>query len=295
MNRATRRKKSKQEKKETDKKIKAMRWVSSLPPAKAELIKSYANIIAKRDNEIFIEALERCYSAAIIEQFEEVEFKKVEKVIETFSELLKDDGIKMAKIKEEFKGDIEMATKKINSEAPTVEERAREIIKQGLNQKKSIETLVEEFPKLSKSMLTNAYKKVKTMIKNEEKAEDISNNIKSVLGNPDIETKEALDYIFGDENEEDTSSDKIENEDEEFEILKEVRILDVKGKYATYHIEKAIVEVGKELQFTNEAEVKDWASREKEEIEKAIAELKAKLNEISYRESEILKVMDKFI
>ena len=102
-----------------------------------------------------------------------------------------------------------MAIKKINEEmAPEVEKRVRELIKDGYNQKVSVKMLIEEFNTLSTAILTNAYKRTKAIVseeklkkiaEQEEKAKDVSNRIKEVLGEPDKELEDALEYIFEDD------------------------------------------------------------------------------------------------
>ena len=69
MGREERRKKAREEKKENDKKVEALRWFNALPPAKAELVKNYTTIIAEKHSRHFTDALERSYSAAIINSF----------------------------------------------------------------------------------------------------------------------------------------------------------------------------------------------------------------------------------
>ena len=50
MNRAERRAKEKEKKKETNKKVEAMAWLKSLPPAKQVLIDSLVKMEAKKEN-----------------------------------------------------------------------------------------------------------------------------------------------------------------------------------------------------------------------------------------------------
>lgn len=73
-----------------------------------------------------------------------------------------------------------------------VKNRVRELIAEGYNQKVSIKMLQEEFKDLSTAMLTNAYKKTKATMKEEEEVK----KIKEVLGEPDKEVADALEYIF---------------------------------------------------------------------------------------------------
>lgn len=287
MNRAERRAKEKEKKKETNKKVEAMAWLKSLPPAKQVLIDSLVKMEAKKENNNLIQAIDRCFSAAIIQEFENLEWADVERIIDISADLMLNDAEKMKKLKESFGGSYDMATKKINELGPEVENRIRELIAEGYNQKVSIKMLQEEFRDLSTAMLTNAFKKTKALVKDEQKAKDVANKIKDIMGEPDKEIENALEYIFDDE---------IVEQEVEFEIVKEVRIVDLRGKFGEYHVEKNVVSVKDgDLAFSNSSEVKDWASKEREVIAKEIETLKSKMRNITDRENETIKVIEQFM
>lgn len=296
MNRAERRAKEKGKKKETNKKVEAMAWLKSLPPAKQLLIDSLVKIEAKKENGALIQAIDRCFSAAIIQEFENLEWADVERIIDTSAELMMNDAEKMKKLKKSFGGSYDMATKKINELGPEVENRIRELINDGYNQKVSIKMLQEEFRDLSTAMLTNAFKKTKTLVKDEERAKDVANKIKDIMGEPDKEIENALEYIFEDEIVEQEVVKEELKQEVEFEIVKEVRIVDLRGKFGEYHVEKNVVSVKDgDLAFSNSSEVKDWASKEREVIAKEIETLKSKMRNITDRENETIKVIEKFM
>lgn len=296
MNRAERRAKEKGKKKETNKKVEAMAWLKSLPPAKQLLIDSLVKMEAKKENGALIQAIDRCFSAAIIQEFENLEWADVERIIDTSAELMMNDAEKMKKLKESFGGSYDMATKKINELGPEVENRIRELINDGYNQKVSIKMLQEEFRDLSTAMLTNAFKKTKALVKDEQKAKDVVNKIKDIMGEPDKEIEDALDYIFEDEIENKEVVKEETKQEVEFEIVKEVRIVDLRGKFGEYHVEKNVVSVKDvDLDFSNSSEVKDWASKEREVIAKEIETLKSKMRNITDRENETIKVIEQFM
>ena len=56
-----------------------------------------------------------------------------------------------------------MAVKRVNEQEGQVRDRIIELVNEGKKQKEIISILAAEFPTLSKSMITNAYKKTKTM------------------------------------------------------------------------------------------------------------------------------------
>lgn len=296
MNRAERRAKEKEKKKETNKKVEAMAWLKSLPPAKQVLIDSLVKMEAKKENNNLIQAIDRCFSAAIIQEFENLEWTDVERIIDTSAELMMNDAEKMKKLKESFGGSYDMATKKINELGPEVGKRIRELINDGYNQKVSIKMLQEEFRDLSTAMLTNAFKKTKAIVKDEQKAKDVANKIKDIMGEPDKEIENALEYIFEDEIENNGVVKEETKQEVEFEIVKEVRIVDLRGKFGEYHVEKNVVSVKDgDLAFSNSSEVKDWASKEREVIAKEIETLKSKMKNITDRENETIKVIEQFI
>ncbi|MGL5191409.1 MAG: hypothetical protein ACRC7S_17345, partial [Cetobacterium sp.] len=288
-----------------------------LPHEKAILVDSYARMLANRDNEYFINALERCYSAAIVNQLD-LDWGKIEGIIKVFGDFMEEDANKMKSLKEVYGGDFEMATKKVNEQGPKVEERVRILLGEGKKQKEIVEILAIDFPTLSKAMLTNAYKKTKEMIKKEETTEGVINaaiDVKKIvdkLVEPDIDVEKGLEYIFG---KEDVKSEAVVTKDDEikeevivvpkievpeaethFEIIKEVRILDLKGKYGQYHIEKNVVEVTDlDLAFDSEGAVEDWAETARLAIWSEIEKLQNEMNSITDREIETIKVIQKFM
>ena len=148
-----------------------------------------------------------------------------------------------------------MAVKKINEVmAPEVEKRVRELIKEGYNQKVSVKMLIEEFNTLSTAMLTNAYKRTKSIVaeeeklkkiaEQEEKSKDVSNRIKEVLGESDKELEDALEYIFEDDLKEDVK-DNVTDENKAHTEEK-----DNKGINTPKEIEKANIKENGKVETT---------------------------------------------
>lgn len=247
MNRAERRAREKEKKKDSNKKVEAMAWFRSLPPAKQTLIDSLVKIEARKENDSLLKAIDRCFSAAVFEELENLEWEDVKRIIDKSAELMLDDAHKMKNLKESLGGSYDMAIKKINEEmAPEVEKRVRELIKDGYNQKVSVKMLIEEFNTLSTAILTNAYKRTKAIVseeeklkkiaEQEEKAKDVSNRIKEVLGEPDKELEDALEYIFEDDLKEDVK-DNVTDENKAHTEEK-----DNKGINTPKEIEKANID-----------------------------------------------------
>ena len=312
MNRAERRAKEKEKKKETNKKVEAMAWFKSLPPTKQLLIDSLIKMEAKKENSNLIEAIDRCFSAAIIQEFDFLEWEDVKKIIDNSADLMLDDANKMKKLKDSFGGSYEMATKKINELGPEVENRIRELICAGYNQKVSIKMLQEEFKDLSTAMITNAYKKTKAIIKDEqklkeiaiqeEKSEEVVNRIKEVIGEPDNEIEDAIEYIFDEkikkENVKEEPQIQIERKNSKLKVVKEITKVierEVQGEYGLYNIRGAVVTVDEKFAFSNVEDVNSWASFEREELVKQLEEIKAKINHVNSCEAEAIEVIETFM
>ena len=312
MNRAERRAKEKEKKKETNKKVEAMAWFKSLPPTKQLLIDSLIKMEAKKENSNLIEAIDRCFSAAIIQEFDFLEWEDVKKIIDNSADLMLDDANKMKKLKDRFGGSYEMATKKINELGPEVENRIRELICAGYNQKVSIKMLQEEFKDLSTAMITNAYKKTKAIIKDEqklkeiaiqeEKSEEVVNRIKEVIGEPDNEIEDAIEYIFDEkikkENVKEEPQKQVEIKNSKLKVVKEITKVierEVQGEYGLYNIRGAVVTVDEKFAFSNVEDVNSWASFEREELVKQLEEIKAKINHVNSCEAEAIEVIETFM
>lgn len=344
MNRAERRAREKEKKKEDNKKVEALAWFRALPPAKQILIDSLVKIESKKENDSLLQAIDRCFSAAVIQEFENLEWSDVERIIDKSAELMLNDAYKIKNLKESLGGSYDMAMKKIDKMGPEVEKRVRELIKDGYNQKVSVKMLIEEFNNLSTAMLTNAYKKTKALVKLEEqskklseleeRSENISNKIKEVLGEPDKEVADALEYIFEEELKEDYKDNVIaenkayteekedkcinkpkevekanindnikeettlKNKNSKFKIVKEVTKVierEVQGEYGLYNIKGAVVTVDEEFAFSNVEDVNSWASVERESLIKQMEEIKSKINHINSCEQEAIEVIETFM
>lgn len=207
-----------------------------------------------------------------------------------------------------------MAIKKVNGMEELVEKRVRELIAEGFNQKVSIKMLQEEFRDLSTAMLTNAYKKTKAKV-----VEEKANEIKDVLGEPDKEVADALEYIFEDEIQEDVEVENKaileEKEDKGINTPKEIekanteenkgvetivkksklKVRSVEGEHGIYNISDSVVTVDEEFAFSSVKEVNCWASSEREVLLKQLEEIKAKINHINSCEQEAIEVIETYM
>lgn len=280
MNRAERRNKEKSDKKANNKNIEAMKWINSLSPERMEMIRRLLNSESEKEHKNIIGAIERCYTAGIIEVLDEaISIKDIELIMEKCSEMLVEDAVKMNKEKNKCGGDYEMAVKQINSIANEVGIRIEQLIGEGIKPKELNETIGYEYPKLTKAMITNSIKRVR------EKLKEVK-ELKEVITREEAEDK-LLDIL---EEKEIATGPVVTNveEVEEFEIIKDIRILDLKGRYGTYHIEKNVMNINDKLAFCNKKEIQEWASEE-------IEEMAIQIEKIKSREKEALRVLDKFM
>lgn len=329
MNRAERRAREKEKKKEDNKKVEALAWFRALPPTKRVLIDSLVNIKAEEKTSNMLEAIYRCLSAALIQGLEDLELEEINKIIEQCVGLMEEDTKKIKKLKDSLGGSYDMAVKKVNEMGKAVEKRVRELIAEGFNQKVSIKMLQEEFKDLSTAMLTNAYKKTKAAVV-EEKANEVSNKIKDVLGEPDKEVADALEYIFEDEVKETVAVENkpileekegkgintpkeiekantegnnkaettVKNNNSKLKVVKEVTKVierDVQGEYGLYNIKGSVVTVDEEFAFSKVEDVNCWASAEREDLLKQMEEIKGKINHINSCEQEAIEVIETFM
>lgn len=297
MNRAERRAREKEKKKDSNKKVEAMAWFRSLPPAKQTLIDSLVKIEARKENDSLLKAIDRCFSAAVFEELENLEWEDVKRIIDKSAELMLDDAHKMKNLKESLGGSYDMAVKKINEEmAPEVEKRVRELIKDGYNQKVSVKMLIEEFNTLSTAILTNAYKRTKAIVSEEEKLKKIAEQEEKEKDNKGINTPKEIEKANIDEN--NKTETMVKNKNSKLKVVKEItKVIEryVQGEYGLYNIKGAVVTVDEEFAFSSAKDVNCWASAEREDLLKQMEEIKAKINHINSCEQEAIEVIETFM
>lgn len=282
MNRAERRAREKEKKKDSNKKVEAMAWFRSLPPAKQTLIDSLVKIEARKENDSLLKAIDRCFSAAVFEELENLEWEDVKRIIDKSTELMLDDAHKMKNLKGSLGGSYDMTIKKINEEmAPEVEKRVRELIKDGYNQKVSVKMLIEEFNTLSTAILTNAYKRTKAIVSEEEKLKKIAEQEEKTNTEENNKVKTT-----------------VKNKNSKLKVIKEVTKVierEVQGEYGLYNIKGSVVTVDEEFAFSNVEDVNCWASAEREDLLKQMEEIKGKINHINSCENEAIEVIETFM
>ena len=328
MNRKERRAKEKDKKKDSNKKGEALAWFRSLPPIKRTLVDSLVKLEAKKINNNTFDAIDRCFATALFQEIDFLEYDEAMKIIDISTELMLDDANKIKELKEKFGGSYDMAIKKINELSPKVEERIRELITEGYNQKLTIKAIAEEFKELSTAMITTMYKKTKGLMKEEEKLkkiaeqEDVSNKTKDTTEEVDKEIEDALEYIFEEDTKETQNKARIEEKEvgqaniskvegkaitsekngdkkaSKLKVIKEVtKVVEryIQGEYGLYNVKGSVVTVDEEFAFSNVEDVKGWASSEREDLLKQIAEIKTKINYINSCELEAIEVIETYM
>lgn len=198
--------------------------------------------------EVITQALDRNMTASMILNTE-YSLDEINNIFKYSWELIDEDNKKVAELKKEGNGDWMKAADKY---VELVQERAIELINNKVNQKKSVETLVSEFPKLSKSMITNAYKKAKELIDEskklkEEKEEDPEaiRLYNAIYGEDDYNSNEINEVVEEVKNEK-VEVEEVENMNKEIndkqpEAKEESKIKVVKmelvGEFGVYEVE----------------------------------------------------------
>jgi len=196
--------------------------------------KELANKIGREMANIYIkkllDGLDRSVSAAAI--LLGADIKKAYEVSFLVGKLLGEDTRKVQEFEEQFikEEDCKMAMKKIDKE---VKSEIEKLISEGVSKKGAIEKLVFKFPRLSKSMLTNAYQSVKEEIQEQNKEEE------------DPEVEAAVKYIFQEEKE-------VKKEDKEVET-KEVESIPANNTPITESVTTEIEHIAEDSKMIEEA------------------------------------------
>lgn len=255
MNRAERRAREKEKKKDSNKKVEAMAWFRSLPPAKQTLIDSLVKIEARKENDSLLKAIDRCFSAAVFEELENLEWEDVKRIIDKSAELMLDDAHKMKNLKE------------------VLGEPDKEL-------EDALEYIFEDDLK----------EDVKDNVTDENKAHTEEKD------NKGINTPKEIEKANIDEN--NKTETMVKNKNSKLKVVKEItKVIEryVQGEYGLYNIKGAVVTVDEEFAFSSAKDVNCWASAEREDLLKQMEEIKAKINHINSCEQEAIEVIETFM
>lgn len=297
-------------------------FAKSLTPLQQEYIDEIKEAIRERTKIEMIASLDVAVTGALI--------KYTELTLDEIFDINVTIGKYLGEIKNIEKGIcMEERIMKIKSIEKEVAQIVCEMVIEGKERKDVVKAVREKFKGtgLTTAEINVAYKRACEQYKNikeewKEESEKAVENIKSVLGECDKETKDALEYIFAEDTKETQNKARIEEKevgqanipvDEEkintsknkgdkkiskLKVIKEVTKVisrDVEGQYGIYHIEGNVVNVNDEYAFSNASEVKNWASETRKELAEKLEKVKTEIRYINMCEAEALEVIETYM
>lgn len=288
-------------------------FAKKLTPLQQEYIDEIKEAVRERTRLEMISSLDLAISGALI-KFTELSLDEIFDVNLTISKYLGEIGNEEKGIcREERK----LKVKSIEKEVARI---VCEMVIEGKERKDIVKVVREKFKGtgLTTAEINVAYKRACEQYSNilkeqKEESEKTVENIKSILGDCDKETKDALEYIFPEaveenevgqvnisDNEEKTNigKNKSDKKMSKLKVIKEVTKVisrDVKGQYGIYHIEGNVVNINDEYAFTNSSEVKNWASETRKELAEKLEKIKTEIRRINMCEAEALEVIETYM
>ena len=190
MNRAERRKKERQYKKEykkaEQKKETLYKWLDTLTKDKYELIIGEIKRQSIDHGNSVMESVDRCLTALMIEEYN-MELEEVQVFMSKLINSMGEDTEKINNLKNMLGGRYMKTLEDIKNK---MSKEAREMMEGGMKDKDIKQKLNMEYPQLSKSMVTNAVKRIRTDY-NKEVANDVS-KVAEAIGIGEV-TKEDLE------------------------------------------------------------------------------------------------------
>ena len=297
MNRAERRKKERQYKKEYSKAEKKKeilyKWLDTLTKDKYELIIGEIKRQSIDHGNSVMESVDRCLTALMIEEYD-MELEEVQIFMTKLINNMGEDTEKINNLKNMLGGNYMKTLEDVKNK---MVKEAREMMEGGIKDKEIKVKLNESYPQLSKSMITNAVKRIRTDY-NKEVAKDVS-KVTEALGIGEVTTEELekANIIESDteplegENtpskefiEEDVkTSDNVQNKARngiEIKSIKKSETLEVQGSNYNYTVIKtydnlnSLVEVIREdgVRYTTLEELENIRQKAIEEINKEFEE-----------------------
>lgn len=164
--------------------------ISKLTPEQIKIIDHLSTVKAKQKSDMELAeiamTIDRNLSAALITLG--LDLKQVDKIESLISELTEEDSLKYKEMSKKYsEEEFRIIMKKIDGE---IRKEIEKLLEKKLSKKQAIEELQFKFSTLSKSMITNAYQKVKEELEENKKEEA-----------DDLEVEAALKYIFEEEKE----------------------------------------------------------------------------------------------
>ena len=297
MNRAERRKKERQYKKEykkaEQKKETLYKWLDTLTKDKYELIIGEIKRQAIEHGNSVMESVDRCLTALMIEEYN-MELEEVQAFMTKLINIMGEDTEKINKLKNMLGDDFVKTLEDVKNK---MIKEAREMMEGGIKDKEIKAKLNESYPQLSKSMITNAVKRIRTEY-NKEVAADVSKVAKAIgideVTKEDLEKADIIESHTESLEEENISSEEFIEENVktsenvqnkarngiEIKSRKKSETLEVKGSNYNYKVIKtqddlnSLVEVIREdgVRYTSLEELENIRQKAIEEINKEFEE-----------------------
>ena len=297
VNRAERRKKERQYKKEYSKAEKKKEilysWLDTLSKDKYDLIIGEIKRQSINHGNSVMESVDRCLTALMIEEFD-MELEEVQIFMTKLINSMGEDTEKINNLKNMLGGKYMKTLEDIKNK---MIKEAREMMEGGMKDKDIKQKLNMEYPQLSKSMVTNAVKRIRTDY-NKEVAKDVS-KVAEAIGISEV-TKEDLEkanIIESDTEpleEKSTSNEEFIKEDAktldnvqnkarngiEIKSRKKSETLEVQGSNYNYTVNKTYDNLNSLVEVIREDGVRYTSLEELENIrEKAIEEINKEFEE----------------
>ena len=297
MNRAERRKKERQYKKEykkaEQKKETLYSWLNTLSKDKYELIIGEIKRQSIDHGNSVMESVDRCLTALMIEEYD-MELEEVQAFITKLINIMGEDAEKINNLKNMLGGRYMKTLEDIKNK---MIKEAREMMEGGIKDKEIKAKLNESYPQLSKSMITNAVKRIRTDY-NKEVAKDVSKVAKAIgIGEVTKEDLEKANIIESDtepsEEEKDTNDKLIEEDVKiqenvqnkarngiEIKSRKKSETLEVQGSNYNYKVIKTQDDLNSFVEVIREDGVRYTSLEELQAIrQKAIEEINKEFEE----------------
>ncbi|MBU3208555.1 hypothetical protein KPL28_02760 [Clostridium algidicarnis] len=261
---------------------KMIKCISTLTPIQTDLIDQLSQVKSDSKLEEINQIMDRSISALLVGLFPEKTWEDITKIEDIFASLVIEDAEKTTNIKNKSKGDINMTNKKLEKYSEEVATKAIELLEKGLSQKQSIDELITHFPMLSKSMVTNAYKKIKSEWDKEHKKEDpemqeAAEKILGIISKQDSKkevakktTPEIVKEVKTQAKVEVKKEIKEEVKMNRLKVLEEkvVKTIKIAGENGVYEGETGkgimLTKEGASISFGNEKELELWVNEFKE-------------------------------
>lgn len=288
MNRAERRKREREYKKEykkaEQKKETLYSWLDTLSKDKYDLIAGEIKRQAVEHGNSVMETMERCLKAVCIDELN-MELEEAQVFVSKVISYMEDDTAKITELRNML-GDGYLKT--LEDVKNKMVKEAREMMEGGTKDKEIKLKLNESYPQLSKSMITNAVKRIRTEY-NKEVAADVTKLAKAMgvgeVTKEDLEKADIIESHTEPVEEKNTSNDKLIEKDTkqsdkaqnearngiEIKSIKKSTRIEVQGSNYSYTVMKTEDKESKEIEVIREDGVRYTSLEELENIrQKAI-------------------------